>query len=364
MSYSSTNRIQYFYGYDDAKKWHDMTKPLRGSTPPLRPLAARRDKHMQIRENAVGNIECILYETPVVTFNKEGTVTISPGKWPGAFTCSFVSNILHRVGARTTRNKMVLNVEGTEYTLDKDMVLEIKHKNNLGFGGWEVVQATGVMEWQPNRAKANNVRANYSEFIKYYKGIISMLSESVDKDEINERDPFEPKNLVRMQPEMLSQVIGTVKREESVWTGGAQRSTRTVEVLNMEPWRKLLNKPVWHGANAGGHETYVDEWQNSVNEMLALMRNDQPSETKHENFYKAAIVLFASEAVGHHYHRAVLNSIVLSKSKAMELANDFILKAHAEEVMERVTLPVGRVPSGKYGTYLFNSFRKEHGEAI
>lgn len=360
MSFASTNRIPYFRTYEQAKKWHDMTKPIRGVTPELRPLAARRDKHMHIRENAQGDIECVLYQTPVVIFKKTGTITISPGKWPSAFTCSFISNVLPRVSARTTRGNLVVKVGGTEYPLKKDMTIEVAyeaHKHD-----WSVAQATGVPEWRPNRAKANSVRAKYSEFLKYYKGFMGMLTEQADNDDNpNDRDPFEAKSYVRLQMDMVKQVFGTKTVTESHWNGSGGPQRVEVEALDVNEWRSIRYKPVWSDHD----QQATKDWRDQSIKMQCLMHNDQPAETKYENFLKAAVILFGLETFGSQYNfRIRSESISLSKSKALELANDFILRMYAEEIMEQVTLPVGKVPSGKYGSYLFNSFRKEQGENV
>ena len=67
--FASSGRLPYLYSYEGAKKYHDNIKPLRnGMRMGRRPLGARRDTHMFIRENAEGNLECVCYETAVVTF--------------------------------------------------------------------------------------------------------------------------------------------------------------------------------------------------------------------------------------------------------------------------------------------------------
>jgi hypothetical protein len=355
MSFASTSRIPYLTTYAQAKEWHDRVQPIRRVTPELRPLAGRRDKHMQIRENAQGDIECVLYETPAVVFKKTGTVTVSPGKCPSAYTCSFISNVLPHIHGRTTRGNLVIQIADKEYPLKKDMTIELSYKSGWG---WSAVEATGVHEWKPNRKKANNVRANYAEFLKYYKGLMSMMSETVDN--ADDTDMFAPKNYVRMQHDLVRQVLGTRTLNEPRWLSGKGQDV-TIEVANMDDWKLLKHKPTWSEANTQASK----DWRDAVIKMQVLMHNDQPQGTKHENFLKAAVVLFSTEVSGHHTGLRMNNgSATLSKSKAMELANDFIMRVHAEEIMERVMLPVGKVPTDKYANYLFGSFRKEQGEKI
>lgn len=369
MGFNSTNRIPYLSNHMSAKKWHDRIKPIRGSEPPLRPLAARRDKHMQIRENAQGDIECILYETPVVIFKQDDSVVVTPGKWVSSYTSAFLEGLLPGVSVNRTRGMLVLTVnrrgsgEG-KFPLKQNMNLTMRRLENTK---WEVQQAEGVGAWSPNRTKANSVRAKYKEMLNYHKGVVLMLTQQREKN--NEDDPFEAAKIVVLQKQMLADSLGVRSDTERVWNG-----QEPVEVTNTyvdtQLFRKAISKPTWAGYGDDGERKA--KWREFRDEVLALMRSDQPEDTKYANFTKASMGLLAMAGGGDrvelrisgpthgvYAHRLDRGSLEVSYSAALSAVNDFLTLAYAEEIMEFKKMPVGRVPTTNYAENLFSDFRNE-----
>lgn len=373
MGFNSTHRLPYMSSHMSAKKWHDQIKPLRGSEPPLRPLAARRDKHMQIRENEQGDIECLLYETPVVTFKTDDSVVVTPGKWVSSYTSAFIEGILHGVSSSRTRGMLVLhlNRSGEKYPLKQGMDITLRMgKNDLGYSGkWEVQQAEGVGAWSPNRTKANSVRSKYKEMLGYHKGVVLMLTQEREKN--NEDDPFEAGKIVVLQKQMLADSLGVRESTERVWNGQSP-----VEVANTyvdtQMFRKVQHKPTWGYPNDAQDQERRAKWREFRDEVLALMRSDQPEDTKYANFTKASMGLLAmaggadrvelrlsGPTHGVYAHRLDRGSLEVSYSAALSAVNDFLMLAYAEEVMEFKKMPVGRVPTTNYAEKLFQDFRNE-----
>lgn len=371
MGFNSTHRLPYILDYAGAKKWHDQIKPLRGSEPELRPLAARRDKHMQIRENAQGDIECLLYETPVVIFKQDDSVVVTPGKWVSSYTSAFIEGLLNGVSSSRTRGMLVLhlNRSGEKFPLKKDMTLTMRRiKDEPGYTGrWEVQQAEGVGAWSPNRTKANSVRAKYKEMLNYHKGLVLMLTQQREKN--NEDDPFEAGKIVVLQKQMLADSLGVRESTEREWNGTVVEVASTY--VDTQMFRKVMHKPTWVYHNDAQQERRV-KWMEFRDEVLALMRNDQPEDTKYANFTKASMGLLAmgggadrielrlnGPTHGVHAHRLNMKSLEVSYSAALSAVNDFLMLAYAEEIMEFKKMPVGRVPTTGYAEMLFQDFRDQ-----
>jgi hypothetical protein len=376
MGFNSTNRIPYISNHTSAKRWYDQIKPIRGSEPPLRPLAARRDKHMQIRENAQGDIECVLYETPVVIFKQDDSVVVTPGKWVSSYTSAFIEGILPGVSVNRTRGMLVLRFNrgnDGKFPLKQGMDLTMRRVENTK---WEVQQAEGVGAWSPNRTKANSVRSRYKEMLNYHKGVVLMLTQEREKN--NEDDPFEASKLVTLQKQMLADSLGVRGDTDRVLkTPGNTKmgvspiwETWETQVVDTQLFRRVMQKPTWAGY--GDDNDRRASWTAVRDEVLALMRSDQPDDTKYANFTKASMGLLAMRGGadrvelrlsgpthGVYAHRLDRGSLEVSYSAALSAVNDFLTLAYAEEIMEFKKMPVGRVPTTNYAGLLFQDFKNE-----
>ena len=367
--FQSAIRLPYLYSYEGAKKWHDQIKPLQsGARKGRRPLGGRRDTHMYIQENAEGHMECVLYETAVVTFKQDGGVVVTPGKWPSSFTCAFITGLLVDTNASRTRGTLVLhlNHNTSKHPLKQGMNIELVRVpvEPDRTGRWEVRNAEGVHVWSPNRTASNNVRAKYKEMIGYHKGIVSLLTQEYEKN--NEDDPFEPSKILVLPKDMLADSLGTVTK-----------TRMEHKYLDMDLFNKAFNnKPTWAGYGYHyevGSPDFLEatkqaqkrreDWLALRDEVLALMRNDQPEETKHANFLKASLGLMCvasgvrsftigMEGIGH-------RPVELSYSKAAAAVTQFLTLAFAEEIMQLKRMPVGRVPTTNYADILFDDFKQQ-----
>jgi hypothetical protein len=326
---------------------------------------------MQIRENAQGDIECLLYETPVVIFKQDESVVVTPGKWVSSYTSAFIEGLLHGVSSSRTRGMLVLhlNRSGEKYPLKQGMTLTMRQvKNEHGYSGkWEVQQAEGVGAWSPNRTKANSVRSRYKEMLNYHKGTVLMLTQQREKN--NEDDPFEAGKIVVLQKQMLAESLGVRSDMERVYHLG-----NTVEVtstyVDTQMFRKVISKPMWTYAHGGNNaDQRRAKWMEFKDDVLTLMRSDQPEDTKYANFTKASMGLLAmaggadrvelrlSGPVRSGYRNP--DSLEVSYSAALSAVNDFLMLAYAEEIMEFKKMPVGRVPTTNYAEMLFSDFRNQ-----
>jgi hypothetical protein len=342
---------------------------------------------MFIRENDEGSMECVCYDTAVVTFKQDGGVVVMPGKWPSSFTCAFIEGILHGTSVNRTKGMVVLRLNsGTNF---------IKHplKQNTSIelvriavepgqvGRWEVRNAEGVHVWTPNRAASNSVRAKYKEMIGYHKGMVSLLTQEREKS--NEDDPFEAAKILTLPKDMLADSLGTFTRMEHQYSYG-QRTEVAHKYVNVDLFNKAVNhKPTreWYTHYEVGSPEHTEatkqarkrreDWLAVRDEVLALMRSDQPEETKHANFLKAtlglmcavsgvrALSVYGQIQMTHGYGLKGVAHIELSYSKASTAVTQFLTLAFAEEIMELKQMPVGRVPTTSYADMLFDDFKNQ-----
>jgi hypothetical protein len=195
--------------------------------------------------------------------------------------------------------------------------------------------------------------------LAYHKNMIALLSQEADKvdnhyGEVDPDEPFVTKKVVVLDMEALKIALGTRRVTDQGW---GNSKAAEIEVLDIEMFRRIVHKPTWGG---NGHDR-VAKWMEYRNEVLALMRDDQPEETKHANFMKVSMGLLVNRTgyVATHPHHNRQTEFRLARSTALEVVNDFLTLAHAEDMMEYKQLPVGKIPTTNYAGMLFDNFRTE-----
>lgn len=354
--FGTMRSVPYLSTYEEALQRFNTTTPIRGSNPVRRPLGARKHRHLSIDKTAEGDVQCILYDTPVVTFKPDSTVVISPKAWTSAFTCAFINGVLRGISGRHQRGKLVIDVHGQEYVVERNAELVLKRgETGLGRQVWEVQQAAGAWTFRINTKRANNVRSQFKPFLQFFKGFTSLNSEHVvdaDPDE-----PFAAQKVVRVSTQMFKDVLGVTKAtvREPIWSGGKHGTMQwremEVDSLDTGKWQRLAGKPVWGSVKDNpGVQKNIADWKESRDHLCNLMRSEDTAD-----HLKATMVLFAIEC-GLIHNRVAglkLDAISLSQSKAAKLATDRINWMYAEDVLEYVQLPVGRVPTTGYESWLF-----------
>ena len=353
MGFNSTTAIPYLRTYAEAKKRHDMTKPIRGDKEGKRPLGERRNKHLHIRERIADGVvlyECCCYDGEygtAVTYYPNDEVQISVGKYNTAYVREFVMELLGDIYVYTKKGKTVVQLEHGEgkYVLGADEFKIKRDKSGL-IPVWAVVQAEGALEWRLDKAKATIVRQPYAEFLNYYKGMTSLLKEDVDFEVryANRRynkptaeTPFVAKTEVVIHMETLVNMFGQTTH---VFGGNPALDTT-------KPRKALFTHLRTWGAEKERDMQNAKEKADRL-EVLALMRTDQPDEVKGENFYRAALTLLVAQQT---YVPTKAEFFRISRSSAEKLADEFVLRVHKEEVLEQVRMPVGKVASTNYADW-------------
>jgi hypothetical protein len=107
--------------YAEALRKYETTKHIRGRAEDQRPLGDRKKiDTFRISKKENGDIQCFLYQTPVVTFTPEDNIVIFLDKWVSSSACKFIWELLWRLGieARVFDGSICVKFsDGGEYRL-------------------------------------------------------------------------------------------------------------------------------------------------------------------------------------------------------------------------------------------------------
>jgi hypothetical protein len=342
MGYQTVMNVPTFRNYNEAAKRLNNTKPIKGREPVIVPLGDRRDcDKYSIRKSVwTDAIECVLYTTPVIKFTVEDEVIINIGKWPSASTCQFISRILWNVSANRVRGDVVLHFNGgTKALVEQCEELVLVRAEN---GAWMPKEKQTLYDYRVNRKEANNVRKSVSEFRKYLNGVVKLKGET---NTYNEGTYYETTSTrVKASYTELIEVFGQEKPNDGVNNGRVRP--------NVDAWDGLSVKPrYWTGA-----ERKAEAWQeyrDKTAKFFDLVRNDQDDNCRHQNYWIAFNVLLIQEK--RVWWRDDVNFNVVVGVEQFEKHLDKILfTMFSDKVFKRVALAEGKVPTGKYESYVMS----------
>lgn len=290
--------------YEEAKLRYEQIKPIRGRAGDVRPLGTRSNDNYRIakRINPLSDItsyQCILYSTPVVEFKPDGDVEINMGGWGSTATRTFIERILHLSCYSKNGSSVLCLGNKSEVVLHPTKTTVIRRLEGYPFT-WELTSGEPVYETQLSRKKANNVRARYSEFEKYLKGMVNLRTEQ-----------REAKNHYGSRYELPPSV--TFSRAE------------------------------FTEAEARGFGVHTEGFP------VELMANDQPEESKHSNFYKAVLELALAIRGGNF---PGLGDLHVQSDSILPKFREIVYRHHSAEMFEKVLLPVGKTTSKKYDSWV------------
>lgn len=187
------NRI--FESYDTALEHYKSVKPIRGSSPELRPIGRnRRYKYCEIRKGD-NCIEAVLYETPVVRIFKDGRIQLTTGNWLTPTTAKFMDAVLPvKFGiVSLDRRRMILsqreviNQDWNRYEIpsgEEGLTLQA----NEDWSTAMPVNAPVHFEYVANRKVLSQIRQRFKPFLDYLK-VTTSMSCVFTSDEIIEHFP-------------------------------------------------------------------------------------------------------------------------------------------------------------------------------
>ena len=303
----SMRDIKRITTYEEAKLRYEQVKPIRGRAGDVRPLGERKNDHFRIAKqvnplSGVTSYQCILYSTPVVEFKPDGDVEIVMGGWGSTATRTFIERVLHLSCYSKNGSSVLCLGNKAEVVLHPTKTTVIRRLEVYPFT-WELASSEPVYETQLNKKKANTVRAQYSEFEKYLKGMVNLRTE---QREFN--------TTYRGQEYILPPSVTFSKAEfTEVETGG-------------------------FGARTEGFP-------------MELMANDQPEEGKHSNFYKAVLTIALAIRGGPSILRFPDIGVHVQSDVILPRFREIVYRHHKDEVFEKVLLPVGKAASKKYDSW-------------
>ena len=305
---SGMKDIKRIVTYEEAKLRYEQIKPIRGRAADVRPLGVRKNDSYRIakRINPLSDItsyQCFLYRTPVVEFKPDGDVEINMGGWGSTGTRTFIERVLHLSCYSKNSSSVLCLGNKAEVVLHPTKTTVIRRLEVYPFA-WELASSEPVYETQLNKKKANNVRARYSEFEKYLRGMINLRTE----------------------------------QRESNTTYRGQKYVLPPSIR--------IGKTEFTEMDVKGSDVHI-----KGRFPVELMASDQPEESKHSNFYKAALEIVLALRGGASLRFAGVDIHVQSDS-ILPKFREIVYIHHSDEVFEKVLLPVGKAASKKYDSWL------------
>ena len=309
MGYRTVNHVPTILTHAQAKRIFEKIKPIRGRD--IRPLGARRDADTyHIRMNG-DDVECVLYKTPVVTFHTDDTITIKTDGWNSVSTHQFIWAIT-ACNCWGSAGKTVVKVGNAKYVMSEQM--KMKYKED-GSTVWEVLTTEEQYDWRIDRQKAKEVRVKYKEFNTYLSGVIKLRSTTV-------QDQLCIESSVDELYEGLSLTLY------------ADHNGR--ESINTDAFRLIDNK------NKSEHAKF----------MYLIGASGEGKADKTGDYHKAMLMLIGRCETANYWHLRLGRKITVYPRVLIDKAYECMYKYHSDEVFTKVKLPVGKVPSGRYDTWV------------
>jgi len=189
------SEIKHLDNYAEALAKWEGTKHIRGRAEDQRPLG-RRDyvDSFRILKQADGSIQCILYNTPVVTFTPEDNIVINTAGFNTSSTCKFIYEVSpNGISAYVFDKTMCLTICGTpnEDGSSNKGSYRLKHNEptlvRRTQTGWMVEDAVQHTVHKVNRLGKKAVMDRYQPFFAYVDAFCRLRQgDTVEDTEIKE----------------------------------------------------------------------------------------------------------------------------------------------------------------------------------
>ena len=349
--------------YNKALNLLNTTKPIRGGgrNSGRVPLGAREDaSKYYVRAGTVDatDVEFVLYKTPVVTYKADGRILVSMDGWDSITTLGFISHVLG-VSCYRKSGKPVIELHGPKnedgtgnpksIIPPAGIVLRCDTTNRPPVLTFDTETKPVITGYTVNRTKANNVRKQYSEFRKYLKAAISLRKTPVEMSNVWGKD-ITIYDVIEFTIGEVADVLGVVE--------ATPENMLRVARLNQAKWHALLTKPVGRirSHELTSHADWVKSYTDTCEEFFGLIKNEQPEEGKHANFYKAFLVLLTMNAPNSRQAYAAddFSRVVKTTVETVEANFEGAFKMyHASELMDAVAMKDGVPPNPQYANWMW-----------
>lgn len=357
--HASTYYLPIVRSHADAMARLKKTKPIRGRTPekpdkygrdsltPCIPLGRREDIDIySIRQNENGNIELVSYRTPLLTFTPDNKIIITP-RYMGLMESGMVGRVLD-IPAWLDRKKVGIIVDGERHVIKQGGSLTLSCEGEC----LSVLEKEVVYSHYVNRKASNNVRAQYSGFMKYLHGFLQ-LRKNMERNEL------------RVSMMEIADCIGYEYKERGVWQGGRNQG-RTEQVWQpaLEAVKHIEFKPQGFRCLSLAYKENIDEanpaetiwsvYSRQCSSFFAAIRDDQSEDGKTDNYYRMTLTLLALSMPYTHRNPLVGEDMYvdITVSAVERMLDKVMLQWHSEEMIERRPLKPNQLPNDKYETYV------------
>lgn len=312
FGYYRNSGISWFRDYADAVHKYDNTTDIRGRTEePKRPLGHRKlTDSYSIRKREDGAIECVLWKTPVLTFNPDNSVDVTDGMWTTLSTANFIEEVMgYGVRGRVFNGHICLEVGDKEYRLEKDTKFKLV-KNEQGY--WTPANAPKAIIHHINRVGSNKVMKRYEGFMTYMENMIKLRR----TEEGMKFSAEEYKEAFGANPQGTPNLLADLSRPH-----------------------------------------YVD-FVPTLRKFVTFI-NDTNEETKHLSYYHALLIVARSKG----YVTWGDGGVDMHKSNVIELPNfvrNLFWGIHRDECFKEVELPDGEVKRDQYMRFYQAGWEKFH----
>jgi hypothetical protein len=251
----------------------------------------------------------------------DGVVQIFLGSYSTVSTHQFIKQVLG-IPAQGVRRATVLTVGDAKYALADTETLRLRKSED---GNWLILNAAVQYGWKLNRKAVTNVRSRYGEFYKYLKGFVNLRTETVKRHPWISYSP-EIDCVVVQQSEFRNVFGALIHLREYCFMD--KRGKQHVNWVSVKP----------------------HQYTASSNCFAALIDSNQPEEDKHENFYKAALALVLKQDDDR--MDMGINEIKVLAKNIVPLLDRVLFMRHADEVLVREALPMGKVSTGTYDKWM------------
>ena len=225
--------------YREALAHYEYVKPIagKGVNAGIRPLCdtanGRRKTQYSIRKKkhpaaaSKQAIECVLYDTPVVTFVEDGTIYIDMS-YPSNTTHAFISEILcgYRAYCFFRDSKTWLRCRGKDWWLPYGHGVTFKVVGD----GIEPVRPRLMDRYVVNRSKAKEVYARYATFISHCVAVSKLVDPKNVYLSRNDAETVYFNLLQTAEPnEEWSKAINAVLADAVVYTPSYDWETRSAQ---------------------------------------------------------------------------------------------------------------------------------------
>lgn len=360
--HASTYYLPRIRSHADAVMRLKKTKPIRGRSPEIRdkynpniptpciPLGRREDIDIySIRQGENGNIELLNYRMPLLTFTPDNKIIISP-KYMGLMESGMIGRVLD-IPAWLDRKKIGITIDDERHVIKQNGSLTLSCEG----GCLSVLEKEVVYSHYVNRKASNNVRAQYSGFMKYCDGFLQ-LRKNMESNEIS------------ISLTEIADCLGYEYKEQTAWRGIKPSGKETVWKPNLNSVAHIEFKPQGYRClglvsnhvlrenidEATPAETMWSAYARQCKSFMAAISNDQPEETKTDNYYRMTLTLLGMSMP--YIHRAPKKDeeciVDISVSAVERMLDKIMMQWHSDEMLENRPLKPNQLPNDKYESYI------------